>query len=50
LFAFSSGPDTPIYVAGERLRTELRQRGFTDFAEISAGAGNALVARKRAAA
>jgi hypothetical protein len=29
------------------LRTELERRGFTDFAEISAGEGTAFLARKR---
>lgn len=47
LFAFSSGPETPIYVPPERLREELSRRGFVDFAEIAAGNGTALVARKR---
>ena len=46
LFAFSGGAGTPIYVAPERLRTELEQRGFTDFAEFEAGAGTAFLARK----
>lgn len=46
LFAFSVGPDTPIYVAPERLRAELGRRGFADFSEHSAGRGTALVARK----
>jgi ubiquinone/menaquinone biosynthesis C-methylase UbiE len=46
LFAFSSGPSTPIYVPPERLRAELRQRGFTDFADFAAGSGTALLARK----
>jgi ubiquinone/menaquinone biosynthesis C-methylase UbiE len=45
--AFSLGPETPIYVPPERLRAELRRRGFTQFADFSAGAGTALVARKR---
>jgi SAM-dependent methyltransferase len=45
-FAFSSGPGTPIYVPPERLREELGRRGFTDFAELSAGNGTAVVARK----
>jgi ubiquinone/menaquinone biosynthesis C-methylase UbiE len=47
IFAFSSGPRTPIYVPPERLRDELERRGFADFAEISAGSGTAVVARKR---
>jgi ubiquinone/menaquinone biosynthesis C-methylase UbiE len=46
VFAFSAGPDTPIYVPPERLRKELSRRGFTDFAEFAAGRGTALVARK----
>jgi ubiquinone/menaquinone biosynthesis C-methylase UbiE len=50
LFAFSSGPTTPIYVPPERIRDELEQRGFTDFAEFEAGRGVALLARKAKAA
>jgi len=50
LFSFSGGPGTPIYVAPERLRAELERRGFTDFAELSAGRGNGLLARKAARA
>lgn len=46
LFAFSSGPTTPIYVPPERLRSELGERGFTEFAEFAAARGNALLARK----
>jgi len=45
LFAFSSGASTPIYVTPERLRTELGQRGFTDFADFEAAQGTALLAR-----
>jgi SAM-dependent methyltransferase len=44
--AFSGGAGTPIYVAPERLRTELGRRGFSDFAEISTNPGTALLARK----
>jgi SAM-dependent methyltransferase len=50
LFAFSGGAQTPIYVPPERLRNELSRRGFTDFAEISAGAGTAFLARARRSA
>ena len=50
LFAFSSGPGTPIYVAPERLQEELRRRGFTEFASFEAGKGSALLARKGARA
>lgn len=48
VYAFSSGADTPIYVAPERLRRELERRGFTDFAEIAAGRGTAMLARRGA--
>ena len=47
MIAFSQGASTPIYVPFDRLRSELGARGFTDFAEISAGPGTALVARKQ---
>ena len=46
LFSFSLGPETPIWVAPARLRTELGRRGFADFAEVSAGRGTAFLARK----
>ena len=46
LFGFSGGPTTPIYVPAERLRAELSQRGFVDFAEFEAGSGTAFLARK----
>jgi SAM-dependent methyltransferase len=46
LFAFSLGPATPIYVSPERLREELARRGFTEFADFTAGKGSALLARK----
>jgi ubiquinone/menaquinone biosynthesis C-methylase UbiE len=46
LFAYSSGPTTPIYVPPERLREELWRRGFTEFAEFAAARGNSLLARK----
>ena len=46
LFAFSAGAQTPIYVPTERLREELKRRGFTEFAEFNAGGGIALLARK----
>jgi ubiquinone/menaquinone biosynthesis C-methylase UbiE len=47
VFSFSGGAETPIYVPFERLRSELEQRGFTDFADFSVGRGTALLARKR---
>jgi len=46
VFGFSDGLRTPIYVPFERLRGELGRRGFTHFAEFSAGSGTALFARK----
>jgi SAM-dependent methyltransferase len=46
LVAFSSGPETPIYVPFERLRAELEDRGFSQFARFAAGPGSALLARK----
>jgi SAM-dependent methyltransferase len=46
VFAFSAGPETPIYVPPERLRDELGRRGYSNFAEFAAGNGTALVARK----
>ena len=47
VFAFSAGANTPIYVPPERLRRELATRGFSEFAEFSAGTGTALAARLR---
>ncbi len=47
LFAWSLGPETPIYVPPDRLRAELSRRGFSDFADFSGGRGTALLARKR---
>ena len=46
LFAFSAGPETPIYVPNDRLRNELSSRGFAEFAELSAGRGTALLVTK----
>jgi len=48
LFAFSSGPETPIHVPTEQLRGELERRGFVDFAEFAPGRGTAFLARKGA--
>jgi ubiquinone/menaquinone biosynthesis C-methylase UbiE len=45
--SFSAGPQTPIYVPAERVRSELERRGFADFADFSAGNGTALLAYKR---
>jgi ubiquinone/menaquinone biosynthesis C-methylase UbiE len=46
LYAFSAGPETPIWVEPKVLRRTLERRGFTDFAEIAAGRGVAVLARK----
>jgi ubiquinone/menaquinone biosynthesis C-methylase UbiE len=46
-FSFSRGPETPIYVATERLEHELARRGFTDFEVFSADPATAFRARKR---
>jgi SAM-dependent methyltransferase len=45
-FAWSVGPQTPIYVAPERLRDELARRGFGDFRELEAAPGTGFLARK----
>jgi SAM-dependent methyltransferase len=47
IVAFSLGAATPIYVPSGRMREQLGSRGFSEFAEIEAGRGSALVARKR---
>ena len=47
VLSFSIGPETPIYVPPERLRSQLEPRGFADFAEFAAGRGTAFLARKR---
>jgi len=44
--AFSSGPQTPIWVPLERVRHELEQRGFSHVANFSEGPGVALLARR----
>ena len=46
VFSFSAGPETPIWVPPERLRRELAERGFSDFADFAAAGGTALLARK----
>jgi len=46
VFAFSNGSATPIYVAAERLRAELARRGFSEFTEVAAAGGTAVLARK----
>ena len=46
LFSFSGGPQTPIWVPPDRLRTELGRRGFSDFADFTADPATAFLARK----
>jgi SAM-dependent methyltransferase len=48
VFAFSSGPGTPIYVPPQRLRERLAPLGFTGFEDLNAPPGTAFVARKSA--
>jgi ubiquinone/menaquinone biosynthesis C-methylase UbiE len=45
LISFSEGAETPIWVPTDRLRAELRRRGFATFAEFTAGAPTCLLAR-----
>jgi len=47
VFSFSRGAETPIYVSPERIRRELGRRGFSQFADFSAGPATALLARRR---
>lgn len=46
LFAFARGEETPIYVAPGLLRNKLGRAGFEVTAEITAGPGTAMVARR----
>lgn len=46
LVAFAEGPSTPIWVSHERLRAELRRRGFASFREFAAGASTCLCASR----
>jgi len=46
IFAFSSGPETPIYVPTEKLRERLEPLGFAGFEEVAAGPGTAVLARR----
>jgi ubiquinone/menaquinone biosynthesis C-methylase UbiE len=47
VLSFSRGSETPIYVAPERLRRELGERGFAEFAEFSAEPATALRAKRQ---
>lgn len=44
VLAFSSGPETPIYVSPETLRARLVPLGFDRFEEVVAGEGTAFIA------
>jgi SAM-dependent methyltransferase len=46
IFAFSSGPETPIYVPTEKLRERLEPLGIDVFEEVAAGPGTAVLARR----
>jgi SAM-dependent methyltransferase len=46
VFAFSSGPETPIYTPPTTLRDRLAPLGFGRFEEIAAGEGTAFLARR----
>lgn len=45
-FGFSLGPETPIYVAPDRLRSELARRGFGGFREVAAGGSTGFLAQR----
>jgi ubiquinone/menaquinone biosynthesis C-methylase UbiE len=47
VLSFSRGAETPIYVPFARLRRELAQRGFAEFAEFSVAPATALRATRR---
>ena len=46
VLSFSRGAETPIYVPPDRLRRELGERGFTEFAEFSAEPAAAFRAKR----
>lgn len=46
IFAFSSGPETPIYVPTEKLHERLEPLGFDELEEVAAGPGTAVLARR----
>jgi len=47
VLSFSRGAETPIYVAPERLRSGLGDRGFAEFAEFSAEPATAFRAKRQ---
>jgi SAM-dependent methyltransferase len=46
VFAFTSGPETPIYVPTRTLQERLIPHGFERWEEIQAGPGTAVIARR----
>ena len=44
IFAFSRGPETPIWVPPDKLWPRLEEVGFTEFQELAAGTGIAVLA------
>ena len=46
VFSFSGGPQTPIYVPPDVLRSELEKRGFSDLRNLRPDPGTTAVARK----
>jgi SAM-dependent methyltransferase len=46
VFVHSAGPETPIYTPPATLRERLAPFGFSQFEEIAAGEGTALLARR----
>jgi SAM-dependent methyltransferase len=46
VFAFSSGPDTPMYTSTGRLRKGLAPHGFDELEEVEAAGGTAVLARR----
>jgi ubiquinone/menaquinone biosynthesis C-methylase UbiE len=46
VFAFSAGPETPMYTATDRLRKGLAPYGFNQLEEVEAAGGTAVLARR----
>lgn len=46
LFAFSSGPETPIFISSDRIRAGLEPHGFGSFEEVADGGGTAVLAHR----
>ena len=45
-FAFSAGPDTPMYTSTDRLRKGLAPYGFDELEEVEEAGGTAVLARR----